>query len=502
MLIDLIRDPAGLATMVAMLGVGAAGGAWAASRWCRRRARPARSTAPADFDRVTGLMSRARFEALMLERLAAAEREGRGICLIYAGLDGFRLVNDNHGHVFGDEVLRRTAEHLRELCGPDMPLCRVAGDEFAILADAPGHSDDALARRLVESFTETLKVGGQAVSVGLSVGIAKAPEHGGGARLLGMAAAAMRSVKRSGGGAHAMFDPQIEAQQREEFTIARELRQAIEKHELELVYQPKIDAQSLQVTAVEALLRWRHPTLGAVSPARFIPIAEKHGLIKAIGNWVLDKALAQAAEWRRAGLRMRVAINVSGYQMRQDEFAARLERGLKAHGLTPGRFTCEITESVAMEDTAVTRNAFSRLGEIGVHVSIDDFGTGHSNLSALRRLPAEELKIDRAFVSDMLHSEEARTIVLTILQMARALKLRVVAEGVETVAQRDLLVMLGCDELQGYLFARPMSARAIGIWASDASKTLTQTFRASLFKETVACHDPHPTRKAAQGGGN
>ncbi|MDE2157743.1 MAG: bifunctional diguanylate cyclase/phosphodiesterase [Burkholderiales bacterium] len=496
-----MQDPAGLTAGLAMLGASAAGGAWASNRWQRRRARPARSAAPSDVDRITGSMSRARFEALLVERLAAAERRGGGIGLIYAGLDGFRLVNDNHGHVFGDEVLRSTAERLRALCGPAMPLCRVAGDEFAILVDAPGGADEALARRLVEAFADALKVGSQSVSVGLSAGIARAPEHSGGARLLGKAAAAMRSVKRGGGGAHALFDPQIEAQQREEFTIARELRQAIDKHELELVYQPKIDAQSLQVTAVEALLRWRHPTLGAVSPARFIPVAEKHGLIKAIGNWVLDRALVQAAEWRRAGLRMRVAINVSGYQMRQDEFAARLGRGLRAHGLTPGRFTCEITESVAMEDTAVTRNAFARLGEIGVHVSIDDFGTGHSNLSALRRLPAEELKIDRAFVADMLHSEEARTIVLTILQMARALKLRVVAEGVETVAQRDLLVMLGCDELQGYLFARPMSARAIGIWACDASSTLTQSFRPSLFKETVACHDPPALRQVIPGRG-
>jgi EAL domain-containing protein (putative c-di-GMP-specific phosphodiesterase class I) len=294
----------------------------------------------------------------------------------------------------------------------------------------------------------------------------------------------MRSVKRAGGGSHALFDPRVETEQREELKIAQDLRQAIARHELELVYQPKIDAASLQVTAVEALLRWKHAHLGMVSPARFIPIAEKHGLIGAIGNWVLDAALEQAAAWRKAGMRMRVAINVSGYQMRQDNFARLLETGLRAHGLQPNRFTCEITESVAMEDTQVTRRALARLGKLGVHVSIDDFGTGHSSLATLRRLPTQELKIDRAFVVDMVHDADARAIVEAILTMARTLGLRVVAEGVETTKQRDLLVQMGCDELQGYLFAKPMSARAIALWAMDAPASLAQTFRPSLFKDT------------------
>ena len=182
---------------------------------------------------------------------------------------------------------------------------------------------------------------------------------------------------------------------------------------------------------------------------------------------------------------MLVAINVSGYQMRQDDFAVRLERGLKTHGLQASRFTCEITESVAMEDTAVTQSAFERLGKIGVHVSIDDFGTGHSSLASLRRLPAQELKIDRAFVADLAESEDTRSIVQAVVQMAKTLGLRVVAEGVETEAQRDHLMRLGCDEMQGYLFAKPMSARALGLWAMDGPATLAQTFRSSMFKATL-----------------
>lgn len=488
MLTDLLRDPGALAAFLALPALTALGGAWVARRTLRARVREVRC--PASGVAIAGLVGREQFETLVAA--AGVERAGTDLCLLSVGLDGFRLVNDLHGRAFGDQVLSAAARRLHRVCGPSTPLARIDGDEFAIALGAPCEAGQALARRLIHAFATPLPVGEASIALGISIGIAAAPGHGSGARLLGNAAAAMRAAKRSGGGTHAIFDPQIESQHREESMIARELRQAVAKRELELVYQPKIDADSLQVTAVEALLRWRHPTLGLVSPVRFIPIAERHGLIESIGNWVLDSALKQAAAWRKAGLRMRVAINVSGYQMRQDDFAAHLEKGLKHHGLQPARFTCEITESVAMEDTAVTRRAFARLAKIGVHVSIDDFGTGQSSLATLRRLPAQELKIDRAFVTDLVQSEEAHAIVRAVVQMARALNLKVVAEGVETEAQRDLLVHLGCDELQGYLFAKPMSARAIAIWASDAPATLAQTFRPSLFKETLV-DDVAPT---------
>ena len=271
--------------------------------------------------------------------------------------------------------------------------------------------------------------------------------------------------------------------------MARELRESIKNRELELVYQPKMDARTLQVTGVEALLRWRHATLGMVSPSRFIPIAERYGLIDPIGDWVADTALTQAARWREMGLRMRVAINVSGYQMRSDEFIDRLEKGLRRHRLRPERFTCEITESVAMEHATVTGRAFRRLGALGVHVSIDDFGTGYSSLAALRQLPAQELKIDRAFVADVATSVEAQAIVRAVVEMARVLQMKVVAEGVETVAQRDQLVAMGCDELQGYLFAKPMTALAIEVLAAEpdtSTEGRAEGFRPSIFVETAA----------------
>ncbi|GMV44757.1 MAG: hypothetical protein AMXMBFR66_01550 [Pseudomonadota bacterium] len=485
---DLLRDPSTLAALVALPAAGAAVGVWAARRWqrLRRRASPGHglpSNAPG-----AGRSERERFLAMLAERAAAAGSASDALCLLSVGLDDFRLVNDRHGRAVGDQVLRAAAARVLGQCGASAPPARIEADEFAIALAAPHAAAQALAHRLIEAFAEPLAADAGPVAVGVSIGIAVAPEHGSGGQLLANAAAAMRAARRSGGGTYALFDPQIEAQQRDETIIARELRQAVARRELELVYQPKIDADSLQVTAVEALLRWRHPALGLVSPVRFIPIAERHGLIEPIGNWVLESALRQAAAWRKAGLRMRVAINVSGYQMRQDDFAVKLEKGLAQYGLQPGRFTCEITESVAMEDTAVTRRAFTRLAKIGVHVSIDDFGTGHSSLATLRRLPAQELKIDRSFVTGIEASEPARTIVRAVVQMAHALNLKVVAEGVENEAQRDLLVRLGCNELQGHLFARPMSARAIAIWASDAPATLAQSFRPSLFKETRLDH--------------
>ena len=463
-----------------------AGVVWAV----RGRLRPARAAtlpaaAEAATDALTGLMARPAFEVALAQALDTERGEGRSGALVYVGLDGFRLVNEGHGHAQGDKVLRATAHQLRKVCGARVPMCRIAGDEFAIWLHADTATCESLALRLSEALAGGIELDGQRFAAGASVGVALFPKHGSSSQLMLRAATAMRAVKRAGGGSHALFDPRIESEQREELKIAQDLRQAIARRELELVYQPKIDASSLQVTAVEALLRWKHPHLGMVSPARFIPIAEKHGLIEGIGNWVLGAALDQAAAWRKAGLRMRVAINVSGYQMRQDDFARRLATGLRTHGLQPNRFTCEITESVAMEDTQVTRSAFDRLGKLGVHVSIDDFGTGHSSLATLRRLPAQELKIDRAFVADMATDPDARAIVEAVLTMARALGLRVVAEGVETPAQRDLLVQMGCDELQGYLFAKPMSARAIVLWAMDAPSSLAQTFRPSLFKDTL-----------------
>lgn len=467
-------------------------------------------------DPLTGLPDRGAFDAALEEAAAACDRAAAAaagtatgsatgtaaaastaahgsLALLVLGLDGLRPVNDAYGHATGDAVLRECARRLRAVGRSATAawggVWRLSGDEFAVLA--PPEQAAELAAALLAAFKAPFESEGLPLAIGASIGIALYPEHGARARLLTQASLAMRSVKELGGGGHAFYDPAMGVDQRQRAELLQDLKRAVERGQLELVYQPKIDGRSLQVTAAEALLRWQHPKRGAVSPAVFIPLAERHGLIVPIGRWVVEQACRQAAAWREKGLRMRVAVNVSGLQMREPQFVPHLLGELSRHGIAPARFTCEVTETVAMEDTEQTAAAFQRLRDAGLHVSIDDFGTGHSSLASLRRLPAAELKIDRAFVSDLDHAraaeaEQAQHIVGAIVQLARTLRLHVVAEGVETEAQRDALLALGVDELQGYLFAKPMSATALALWASgdDGAHPGTSGFRPSLFTET------------------
>ena len=304
----------------------------------------------------------------------------------------------------------------------------------------------------------------------------------------------MRSVKSSGGNDFCVFEPQMSVEIREQVKLVNDLRAAVTQNQFQLYFQPKVDASTLQVTAAEALLRWHHPQRGFISPVVFIPLAERHGLIGDIGNWVIHEACRHAGKWRENGLRMRVAVNISGYQMREDDLVDRIEAALARNHLQPGRFTCEITESVAMEDTRVTKQTFERMRKAGLHVSIYDFGTGFSSLAALRKLPAAEMKIARAFVCDLEESEDARVIVQSILHMAQALKLRVVAEGVETAGQCDLLVNMGCNELQGYLFSKPVPGDDIERLAKVGLGYGGTSFSDSLFQPTNLA----PLREAAQ----
>jgi diguanylate cyclase len=475
------------ATVVAWLALALT---WLRRRRSDRAAAHAPATAAASAvavtDPVSGLPLRAVFDAAVDDAAHTCDRQGTSMSLIYIGLDSFRLVNDAYGHGAGDRLLALVPERLRQ-AAPDLIVAtRVAGDEF--LLAVPGDVDAAqrTALQLRQALRHRFRVDAVDLAVDVSMGIASYPLHGSRQRLQIQAAAAMRAVKQAGGGAHAVFEPAMGVDLRQQAEMLRDLRDAVSNGALQLVYQPKIDALSLQVTAAEALLRWHDPTRGVVSPTVFVPLAEKYGLIVDIGRWVIEEACRQAGVWRALGLRMRVAVNISGVQLRHDDWVAHLCDSLKRHGLAPSRFTCEITETVAMEDTRVTRAAFEHLRQAGVHVSIDDFGTGHSSLATLRKLPAAELKIDRAFVTDLAHSEDARSIAATIVRMAHDLDMRVVAEGVETEAQRDCLVKMGCDELQGFLFAKPMSAAALTIWANDDQGPSALGFRDSLFRETAA----------------
>ncbi|HEY6133405.1 MAG TPA: bifunctional diguanylate cyclase/phosphodiesterase [Rubrivivax sp.] len=434
-------------------------------------------------DPLTGLTTLLGIDDTLGQAVARADRASGATCVLYIGIDDFRALNDSFGHAAGDAVLVEAASRLVVLVGDRTAAARVGGAEFVLVVDGDAAGARRAAERVLADLARPVMVDGHALSVSCSIGLAAYPAQGSKPRLIPNALSAMRSVRHAGGAAFAEYLPQMDTDQREQAELAADLRVAVERGELMLVYQPKVDARSLQITAAEALLRWQHPKRGVISPTIFIPIAERCGLIGAIGNWVVDEATRQAALWRDSGLRMRVAINVSGYQMRQHDFVDRLMRSLEERALKPSRFTCEITETIAMEDTLVTLQAFERLGRVGVHVSIDDFGTGHSSLATLRRLPVAELKIDRAFVTDLGASRDAMPIAKAIVDMAHALGLRVVAEGVENETQRDLLVALGCDELQGFLFAKPMSAAALGLWAMGDDGP--QEFRTSLFADTM-----------------
>ena len=365
-------------------------------------------------------------------------------------------------------------------------MARVGGDEFLMLIE--GDVDEQCAAQaaagLLAALARPYELGSREVVVSCSIGIVFYPDGGAHAKLIARADAAMYAAKRSGGGCYCFFEPSMEIDAHDQLDLQRDLRLALENKQLELFFQPKVDARSGRVTAAEALLRWKHPTRGMIGPAVFIPVAERFGLIGLLGNWVIEDACRQARAWRDKGLRMRVAINLSAFQMRQDDLVERITTALERHRIDPSLLTCEITESVAMEDTRATQTTFRRLGEAGVHLSIDDFGTGYSSLSYLRKLPAEELKVDRSFVMDLETSPDARAVVDAVIRLARALGLKVVAEGVETVRQRDILIEMGCDEFQGYLFAKPMSARALLLWASDDQQRQV-AFKPSLFGVTM-----------------
>lgn len=454
----------------------------------RQRGRLLHKLASARSSARGGLLSGDQIGPALDAAVARCDAQGGMLCLLLINLDNLQAVNDGYGHRQADRLIGEATQRLRTLAGQHAALARMGGVEFLMLVHADLASACDLAGRICEVLARPFAVPDRAdAAISCSIGLAAYPLHGARPRLIGHAAVAMRQVKQAGGGDYMVFDPTTAVDLRAQAELLADLRQAVVRGQLELFYQPKVDARSLQITAAEALLRWHHPRRGMISPAVFIPLAERHGLIGAIGNWVIEDATRQAAVWRGQGLRMRVAINISPYQMRQDDLVDRLQAALARHQLQPGRFTCEITESVAMEDTQVTQRSFERMRRAGLHVSIDDFGVGQASLSYLRRLPAAELKIDASFVQDLGQSEDARSIIDAVVRLAHALGLRVVAEGVETERQRDLLVQLDCDELQGYLFAKPMSAAQLAVWAQLADEQpppQAVDFRPSLFQET------------------
>ena len=425
-------------------------------------------------DPLTGLPNRMLFED-RLEHAAArgeragdrvAERNQEKLAVLFVDLDGFKPVNDSFGHGAGDLVLKEAAKRLRHCARDSDTVARVGGDEFLVLMEDVANAADCatLARRVVEALRRPFDIGDKQVEISGSIGIAVYPEHGHRDKLVAHADAAMYSAKRAGGNTFALFESHMDDDAMEQLHLQGDLRHAAERGELQLHYQPKIDGRRGRIHGVEALLRWNHPTRGQISPVVFIPLAERFGLINVIGHWVIEETCRQMHAWVAEGIHMRVAINLSAHQLREEDLVERIEQTLGRYAVGASHLMCEITESVAMEDIKATQRAFDGLARIGVYLSIDDFGTGYSSLSYLRQLPARQLKIDKSFVQDLETSADARAVVDAVIKLAHALGLRVVAEGVETDAQREILLQLECDELQGFLFARPMPADTLSAW--------------------------------------
>lgn len=439
-------------------------------------------------DPLTGLPNRLLLEDRLHHALLRMERANAGgaqqrLGVLFVDLDGFKPINDSLGHTAGDAILQSAARRLRDEARESDTVARMGGDEFLVLLEDVGRPEDCLCvvQRLLDTLAQPFDLAGRQVQISCSIGVVVYPDQGEREKLVANADAAMYAAKRAGGNGFALFEDHMNSDATEQLELQKDLRQALQRGELELHYQPKIDGERGIICGVEALLRWNHPTRGPISPLVFIALAERFGLINTLGGWVIEEACRQIAVWARNGLRIRVAINVSVHQLREAGLAQRIARSLQAHGVDAGQLLCEITETVAMEDTRTTQRTLRELARVGVFLSIDDFGTGHSSLSYLRRLPAQQLKIDSSFVQDLEHQEDARAVVDAVVRLAHALGLRVVAEGVETGGQRDILLGMRCDELQGFFFARPMPADRLQAWALGDKPEGTLDFSPSVF---------------------
>ena len=419
----------------------------------------------AQFDALTGLPNRALLADRFSQMLLQARRRGEQLGVLFVDLDEFRLVNDTLGHAGGDELLREAARRLHAAVRGGDTMARISSDEFAVvLADLENSEDAALvAQKILDGLAEPFIVSGRETFVTASVGIAVFPGDGDDAEtLLGAAEAAMGRAKQSGSNAYHFFTAEITQRTRARAQVALELRRALERDEFALVYQPKIDLVSGRLCGAEALLRWNHPQRGVVAPAQFVPVLEETGLIVPVGEWVVSRACEDMKAWQARGLKvLPVAVNLSARQFRQQNLEARIRALVHAARVDPSLLELEITESQLMQDPEHAIRTMNALREAGIHMAIDDFGTGYSSLAYLTRFPVAALKIDRSFVADALSDAADAAIVRTIIEMAHSLSFTVVAEGVETDGQMAFLRQFGCEQGQGFFFARPMAAAAL-----------------------------------------
>jgi diguanylate cyclase (GGDEF)-like protein len=419
-------------------------------------------TTMAQYDALTQLPNRVLFHELCNAALMRAERRGTMVATLFVDLDHFKTINESLGYAAGDRLLVQVAGRLRDTLHELDNLARLGADEFAVVLEEAQSEHDlaATAQRLLQSLAEPFRVEGHEIFVAASIGVSCYPRDGETAQsLLKNADTAMRLAKTEGRGRFQFFAPELNALAVETLVMTNHLRQALDRGELFLNFQPRIDIGSGKIVGSEALLRWKHPEHGLVSPAKFVPLAERAGLIERIGEWVLRSACVQQQAWLDSGFPpFQIAVNLSVQQLRQADLPQRVAAILDDTGLQPEFLELEVTESLFMEDGAVAKTVLADLRAMGVSIALDDFGTGYSSLSYLQQFPLDYLKIDQSFmrgVPDKLHDV---AIAKTIVTLAKTLGLREIAEGVETERQLEFLKTLGCEQFQGYLFSRPLAA--------------------------------------------
>lgn len=421
-----------------------------------------RLTHLAHYDSLTGLPNRFLFRERLKSSLSAVDRQGGRLAVMFIDLDRFKVINDTLGHLAGDALLQQVAQRISGCLRASDTVGRLGGDEFAVLVPDPEREYDVsvVARRLVDALAQPVTLEGQELFVSASIGITLYPDDCDDLeKLIRNADTAMYRAKDLGRNNFQFFTAAMNTRVQEQLKLETDLRRAVQRQEFVLYYQPKVSCSSGAVTGFEALLRWQHPQRGLVSPLDFIPLLEETGLIVPVGSWVLQQACRQAAMWHQAGhTQVSVAVNLSARQLQSADLAGEVSRALEAAGLPAQALELELTESLVMSHVEDNIALLNRLKAMGVRLSVDDFGTGYSSLAYLKRLPLDAVKVDRAFVQDITADPEDASITRAVITMAHNLRLKVVAEGVETEGQIALLVANHCDEMQGYYFGRPLPA--------------------------------------------
>lgn len=447
----------------------------------------------AHFDGLTGLPNRTLFLDRLHHATQQAQRHEGKLAMVFADLDQFKKINDTLGHQAGDQLLQQFGQRLRETVRKSDTIGRLGGDEFALILPELKDAAEAglVARKLLNALKLPFSIAGNEVFCSASMGIALYPDDAGDAEtLLGHADAAMYRAKQLGSDNFQFFTSAMNEHTLERLQLDTELRQALAKGEFETYYQPKVSCLSGTIVGVEALLRWNHPVRGVVSPAEFIPVLEELNLIEEVGTWVLNESCRQLRQWADSGLELPVvAVNLSARQLDRGELVDKVRAALDQHGIRPDRLELELTEGLLMRNVEQVINTLAELRQLGVKLSVDDFGTGYSSLSYLKQFPLDSVKVDRSFVQDITADPDDASITRAVITMAHQLKLKVVAEGVETEGQLALLVANQCDEIQGYFFSPPVPAASLEAMLREKRALAPELIRPGNRQRTILLVD-------------